>query len=210
MPISHWMKIVKLYEILNCGISNWKSRHGGFSLMESGEFSLTLSTLMFECSLHDVNKNDSLRLKSKSEVWTLSFPCIRFSYKNISWSYSTIVFFNPFYQPDRALIFGIKCVCKHKDLQNALSQINTKYMPMGRGSETQLQVSENLNTLTPLRSGIQVKKRLAVQTSGFRLNRHCLSREVWMNRDNALLQCLHGVTACKVTQRTQDVEPMLV
>ena len=67
---------------------------------------------------------------------------------------TTSIVFNLFYSLNKSPILETKCVFKHKDLQKIDLKVNT-YMSnfhslevVGRGSETQLQVGENLNKLT--------------------------------------------------------------
>ena len=61
--------------------------------------------------------------------------------------------FRLFYLPSKSLLLGIKCVFKHKDLISNVTNVS-HFHPLevvevvDRGSETQLQVDENMNRLT--------------------------------------------------------------
>ena len=84
--------------------------------------------------------------------WSESFCVNKLTLMNIL-LITTIVVFNLFYLSTKSLLLGMKCVSKHQDSQIFGLQLN-KYMGnfqplevVGRGSETQLQVADNLNKL---------------------------------------------------------------
>ena len=64
---------------------------------------------------------------------------------------SAIVVFNPFHQSIKSPLLGMKCVLKQKDLQMFELKLNKyHFCPLevvGRGSETQIQVGENINEI---------------------------------------------------------------
>ena len=67
---------------------------------------------------------------------------------------TTIIIFNLFYQPIKSLSLAKKCVSKHPRFSNVCAQIKQILVifnhleVVDRGSETQLQVGENVNDLT--------------------------------------------------------------
>ena len=66
---------------------------------------------------------------------------------------TTIVVFDLFYDSTKSLLLGMKCVSEDQDLQYLrLNKTNiSDFQPLeivGRRSETQLRVDENLNNLT--------------------------------------------------------------
>ena len=66
-------------------------------------------------------------------------------------------FFNLFFSSTKSLLLGVKCVSKHLNLQIFVIKLTnmSDFQPLevvGRGSETQLQVAENLN-----KSGFRIR-----------------------------------------------------